>query len=58
MTQQTLDDETIAVLRRIERKAEVMKIDASARRQPSVAADANEIGILARIALRKAGVYA
>lgn len=44
-----------AALRRIERKAEIMQADARAAKNPAAAGDAEEIRLLAQIALRNAG---
>lgn len=52
------DDDLIAALRRIERKADIMRIDARAQRNLSAASDAEEIRLLAGIALRRVGIYA
>lgn len=56
MTEQQTD-ELIPALRRIKRKADVMRIDAKGRGEPSVAADAEEIRLLAGIALRAVGAH-
>jgi hypothetical protein len=52
------DDDLIAALRRIERKADIMRIDARAQSNMSAASDAEEIRLLAGIALRRVGSYA
>lgn len=49
-------EETLfAALRRIERKAEIMQADARAAKNPAAAGDAEEIRLLAQIAMRNAG---
>lgn len=48
----------VAVLRRIERKADIMRLDAKARGNTASASDADEIRLLAGIALRTVGTYA
>lgn len=48
----------VAVLRRIERKADIMRLDAKARGNTANASDADEIRLLAGIALRKVGADA
>jgi hypothetical protein len=47
--------DVIAALQRIMRKAEIMRLDAKTRRDQRVVGDANEIELLARIALRGIG---
>jgi len=49
------DPDLVALMQRIMRKAEIMRIDARARGDRSVESDAHEIFLLAQIGLRKIG---
>jgi hypothetical protein len=54
-TQRRDDPDIRAALQRIMRKAEIMRMDAKTRGDHRIAGDANEIELLARIALRGIG---